>query len=290
MAKVVWGVSVVGPVRSCGGLVRLAVMSVRRRPHGVVQLRSGPVLGFIYPSQLVPTLVVFGDYIDPEMAFLRKVARSRWVVLDVGAAIGQFTVFAALLPVSHVHAFEPSNENIRTLRANLSRNGVAGCVTVHPTAVSDGDAEMVFPTSANPFLSRLDRPDGSVGEATVPVRTLTGIVGDLGLAEVGCLKINVAGFEAEVLAGADDFLSGQGAEVLVILISEGSGPWFAKIAAHGYRFFFYDPPTATLHEVSDLDNLSAHVRPSPARHLIGASGRAIDRGLLDGVHVVDASR
>lgn len=285
-AKLTWGLTVVGPVATAAGLARLASLRVRRPAQAVVHLRSGPVLGFAYPRQLVPTAVVFGDYIDPEMDFLRRVSRPDWVVLDVGAAIGQFSVFAAMLPTGRVHAFEPSSDNIATLESNLRRNHVSDRVTVHQMAMSDVDAEMTFPTHQNPFLSRLDRVDRSVSGETVPVRTLTGTVAALGLDRVGCLKINVSGFEAEVLDGAQEFLARCGADVLVILLSEGSAPWFPRIAALGYRFFYFHPPRNTVYEVTDLDDVIAHERPWPARHLIGVSGSGIERGLLERVEVV----
>lgn len=289
-AKLVWGVRVVGPARTAVGLARLAVLRVRRSPEVVVPLRSGPVLGFTYPSQLVPALVVFGDYIDPEIPFLREVARPDWVVLDVGAAIGQFSVLAAILPVAHVHAFEPSGDNIAALEANLARNRVAERVTVHQVALSDSETETVFATSANPFLSRLDRPGGSGSHGeTVPVRTLTGTVDGLGVERVGCLKVNVAGFEAAVLAGAEDLLRRQAADVLVILISEGAAAWFPRIAALGYRFFFFHPGTRTLHELERLDDVPGHGRPWPARHLIGVSGPAVARGVLGDLAIVPAA-
>ncbi|MET0767967.1 MAG: FkbM family methyltransferase [Aeromicrobium sp.] len=289
-AKLLWGIRVVGPARTLAGLVRLAGLRVRRPAAGVMRLRSGPVLGFAYPRQLVPALVVFGDYIDPEMAFLGRVFRRDWVVLDIGAAIGQFSVFAAMLPADHVHAFEPGIDNIRTLEANLRVNHVTDRVTVHQVALSDCEAEMPFPTLSNPFLSRLDRPGGSVGGQTVPVRTVTGTAAALGLDHVGCLKINVAGFESEVLEGSQSFLAHQGADVLIILISEGSARWFSEIAAFGYRFFFFHPPRNTLYELTDLDDVITHERPWPARHLIGVSGPGIGRGLLKDVEVVTAGR
>lgn len=286
--KLMWGVKVVGVAPSIAGLARLMAMKVRRRPDAVVRLRSGPVLGFAYPRQMVPTLVAFGDYIDPEFEFLRRVARPDWVVLDVGAAIGQFSVFAAMLPTAHVHAFEPSGDNIRTLEANLRRNHVEAKVTVRQIALSHADAEMVFPTLQNPYLSRLDRLNESVSGETIPVRTVDGTVADLGLHEVGCLKLNVAGFEAEVLDGAQDFLARQGADVLIILISEGSAAWFARIAALGYRFFFFHPPRNALYEIDAFDDVSGHGRPWPARHLIGVSRHGIERGVLGDVEIVDS--
>lgn len=284
--KLLWGIKAVGLFPALSGLIRLAWMHLRRKPQAVVRLRSGPVLGFAYPRQVVPALVVFGDYIDPEFDFLRRVSTPDWIVLDIGAAIGQFSVFAARLPTSHVYAFEPSGDNIRTLEKNIQRNGVGDRVTVKKMALSHTDAEMTFPTLNNPYLSRLDHATGAVGGETVPVRTLTHAIGDLGVDHVHCLKLNVAGFESEVIDGAEEFLARQGADVLVILISEGALPWFPKIAALGYRFFYFHPKQNRLHEVTDFDSSAIRVRPWPARHIIAVSGHGIERGILQNVGVM----
>lgn len=288
--KMLWGIRVVGLVPTLFGSVRLIWMHTRRRPQVIVKLRSGPALGFEFPRQVVPALVVFGDYIDPEFDFLRQIARPDWVVIDIGAAIGQFSVFAAQLPASHVYAFEPSTDNINTFRQNLRRNRVVDKVSVKHMALSHTDAEMVFPTLRNPYLSRLDQPTGAKGDEIVPVRTLTRAIRELGISRVDCLKLNVAGFESEVIAGGEDFLARQGADVLVILISDGAEAWFPRIAAFGYRFFYYHPKEVRLYEVSDFGNSAINVQPWPARHIIAVSEPGIERGILRGVDLVSAPR
>ncbi len=98
--KLRWGIRVVGVVPTVVGVGRLIAARLRAGPLVVIRLKSGSELQMSYPRQLVPALVVFGDYIDPEFDFLRRVARSDWIVVDVGAAIGQFSVFAARLAIS----------------------------------------------------------------------------------------------------------------------------------------------------------------------------------------------
>ena len=66
--------------------MRLAKICVTRPADGEVQLKSGPVLEFDYPSQFPPVLVVFGDFIDPEFAFLQRIAQPNWFVVDADAA------------------------------------------------------------------------------------------------------------------------------------------------------------------------------------------------------------
>src|SRR5690606_37801109 len=158
-----------------------------------VRLRSGSVVEFDYPSQFPPVLVMFGDLIDPEFAFLREVAEQDWTVADVGAAIGQFSLFAASLPGALVHAFEPSSRNVATLERNLARNGLAGRVVVHRLALSSADGEASFETTPQTWMSRLSPAPGPGTEA-VPVRRLSGIMDELAIGRLSVLKINVAGF------------------------------------------------------------------------------------------------
>jgi FkbM family methyltransferase len=210
---------------------------------------------------------------DPEFAFLRTIAKPDWVVVDVGAAIGQFTIFAATLPAASVHAFEPSGLNVTTLQENVRRNGVADRVHIHPIAISNQRSEAYFRTNISTWCSGLS----DTGTERVSVRELSDELASLGLEQVSVLKINVAGFEPQVLESADRFLSTGGADILILLL-----PWYARIASHGYRFFYFHPEEGALYQVTefDADSVLEH-RPWPARNIIAIHESAIDR-LLDG--------
>ncbi|HZK17300.1 MAG TPA: FkbM family methyltransferase, partial [Anaerolineaceae bacterium] len=53
------------------------------------------------------------------------VIQSDWVVVDIGAAIGEFTIEAALkLTTGIVHAFEPNPGSLNILRQNLRANNL----------------------------------------------------------------------------------------------------------------------------------------------------------------------
>ncbi len=284
--KALWGARAVGPVRSARGFATLAGLRLRRPPVSTVALRSGYALGFRYPSQLPTMLVAFGDLVDPEYAFLREVAAPGWRVVDVGAAIGQFTVFAARLPGARVHAFEPSRSNVATLEANLALNDVATSVTVHRVALGERDGTGVFETAGHTWVSGLST--GSSGDP-VPVRTLAGQLDELGLDHVDLLKVNVAGYEPEVLEGALPSLRAGRVDVLVLLLGLRSLPYYALLAEAGYRLFFYEPRTRRLHEVTRTDESLLDCRPSPARHLIAVRAEAMRDGLAGHLDVVAAA-
>ena len=275
--KLLWGIRVVGPGRVLQGAARLALLGLLHPKRSEVRLRSGTVMEFDYPSQFPPMLVMFGDLVDPEFAYLQAISRPGCTMIDVGAAIGQFTLFASRLGAT-VHAFEPSGTNVATLVRNLDRNGVAGRVAVHQAALSNMTGEACFQTDARTWLSRLDRSQG--GEL-VRVQRLSDAMAELSLDHVSVIKINVSGYEPAVMEGAWPFLTEGRADILVLLLGLESLPWYEKIAGLGYRFFYYHPRRKTLYEVTEFDASSVlEHRPWPARHIIAIRSGAIADGMV----------
>lgn len=282
--KLDWGLRVVGPAATLAGAWRFARLWLRRPQRAEVHLRSGPILEFDYPHQFPPTLMLFGDFIDPEFAFLRRVARPNWRLVDVGAAIGQFSVFAAIcLPAATIHAFEPSGANVATLRRNISRNGVGTRVWVHQSALSNRRETAWFATAPKNWMSQLSdtRDAGAPGEL-VAVDRLDDTLARLGLDHVEVLKINVAGFEPAVLEGAMPSLMAGKVDILILLLGMPSLVHYARLARLGYRFFYYHPEQQTLFEVTQFDaDAVLYHRPWPARHIIAIRGAALD-SLVEG--------
>src|SRR3954469_1736722 len=132
--KVIWGAKRVGPGRAAMGAARLVWLKVRRPQSATVLARSHDLrVTFRYPSQLIPTLVVFGDLLEPELALLPTELGVGAVAIDVGASIGTWTMVAAKTGAT-VHACEPDQENLDVLRRNLAANGVGANVVVHVVA------------------------------------------------------------------------------------------------------------------------------------------------------------
>lgn len=281
-----WGARVVGFGPATVGVVRLLALRVGHRERAQVRLRSGATIGFDVPSQVPPALVMFRTLIDPEFRFLAEVARPDWVVVDVGAAIGQFSIFSAGLPVGVVHAFEPSGSNVASLRRNVADNGLGGRVETHQVALSTWVGMQEFATQGNTYLSRLDQTvPGALASETVPVRTLAGECERLGIARVSVLKVNVAGYEPEVLGGAVPLLQSGAVSILVLLIGERSVEWYERCSEWGYRFFFYEPDARVLQEVADLRLATLQHPPWPARHVIAVHESTLASADLAAVRV-----
>jgi FkbM family methyltransferase len=285
--KTRWGFRVAGVGETLLGAGRMGYLYLRRPKRSELQLRSGQILEFGFPHQVPRALLMFGDFIDPEFAFLRRIAHPDWIVADVGAAIGQFTLFAATLPVASVHAFEPSAVNVGVLARNVERNRADDRVQIHKLAFSSEETESYFETTARSWMGGLN----DSGSELVSVRTLTDEFERLGLDRISVLKINVAGYEPKVFEGAVEFLARGGADILILLLGLASLPWYAKLAAGGYRFFYYHPNENILYEVTafDADSVLAY-RPWPARNIIAIHRSAVERVIDPSMRIREIER
>jgi FkbM family methyltransferase len=148
------------------------------------------------------------------------------VCLDVGAHIGYFTLLASksVGSAGHVYAFEPSPTNFRALCGNLERNEAAN-VTALEVAVGrpaqrallvEGPGTNTGRASLSPVL--VGRRTAGLTEATVEVRSITADLPASDLERVRVVKIDVEGYELEVLESLEPvFELGRPLTVLVEL-------------------------------------------------------------------------
>ncbi|MGI9254419.1 MAG: FkbM family methyltransferase, partial [Thermomicrobiales bacterium] len=153
------------------------------------------------PVRLVVWYPEFRDYYPAcEMetkGWVQRHARPDWVVLDVGANVGIYTLLASrLAPEGHVHAFEPTS-TAAMLASNLAAAGAEN-VTIHQIAVGSRSGEAEEP---------IYRIWGQDPERMVyPFTTIDDFVREQGLTRLDLIKIDVDGFDFEALQGARETL------------------------------------------------------------------------------------
>jgi len=153
----------------------------------------------------------------------RELADSRWIgafkqagkplVVDVGANAGIFSLFAhSLNPRSEIIAFEPLPGMQNRLKALKERSGMN--MTLHKKAVSSsiGTARFESPHGYD-GVSRMASTQEANQPGTFEVETTT-LDSVLGGREVFLMKIDVEGFECEVLAGGKQTI--QNARFMII--------------------------------------------------------------------------
>ncbi len=121
-----------------------------------------------------------------------------WNIVDLGAGMGDFTVFAACrTPHGRVYAYEADKVAASLLRQNLARNRVSN-VTLFPYAVTgERSSPPRVPQGAGPAVA--PAPAGAIAVRQV---TLAGVLADLPDGQCDFLKMEGAGSDYEILLAA----------------------------------------------------------------------------------------
>ena len=129
-----------------------------------------------------------------------------WVVMDAGAYIGFYTVYAALRVGREglVVAIEPLGVNRAFLEENIVVNGFEDRVRVDPRALSDKRSVALlhvscYPATSSLFQDHILRHGEVCGSKRVVTVPLDQLIQDHGLERVDLLKLDIEGAERLVL-------------------------------------------------------------------------------------------
>jgi FkbM family methyltransferase len=165
------------------------------------------------------------DRLSGETTHIRRFLRGkdRPIIFDVGANEGHWSaVVHAAAPCAIVHAFEPNNHLAeRAARLNpgatvncLALGSETGVVTLYDYADVDGSSH------ASVVPGVIDRiHGGNVRGSTVPVVTIDRYCEERAIARIDYLKIDVEGYEYEVLRGAKRMIA-RGIDVIQFEFNE----------------------------------------------------------------------
>ena len=218
-----------------------------------------------------------------DMAFVLHALRPGDVFYDVGANVGSYSLLAAAAGVGKVLAFEPSSETALRLRKNLRWNALQDVVTIQPVALGPCEGEIAFTRGADTTNHVLAEDEQSAAVEVVPLgRFDTFFVPGA----PAFIKVDVEGFESEVLAGAAQSLKDP---ALFGLLIEDNGshhryakaqPVAALVGEFGFEEYRYDPEQRTLTRCSgaarhgnalflrDIAAIAARVRAAPRFRLV----------------------
>lgn len=146
------------------------------------------------------------EYDRAEVDYLSRFISPETTVLDIGASMGLWTVPLANVAKARgaeTVAFEPMPANVGWLERNLALNDLE--VTVNPVALGAEHGSAHMSTNEADGGNAVLGVDGPPGETQVevPVRRLD----DFSLpSRVSLVKVDVEGFEVEVLRGAMEMI------------------------------------------------------------------------------------
>jgi FkbM family methyltransferase len=177
------------------------------RPGAVRRIRFGALAGMRYRVSSITGLSAW--YSGPEkrhhQAFA-KLVRPGDCVMDIGANWGLHTLHLSRLVgrEGRVIALEPFPPAWRELEWHIHHNACTN-VQLQRLAASDRDGTEQFLAGESAYTGHLAGQNADAAadpHAVVKVRTVDGLVEDLGLKRLRLMKIDVEGAESRVLSGA----------------------------------------------------------------------------------------
>lgn len=156
-----------------------------------------------------PSLVSFGLLASLSSMRSRGVIKDIDSIWDVGANEGQFAFMASSVwPELPIYSFEPDPVVYKKLSSNFVKHNIHG--RTHELALADKEGDKQFlryeNNVNNSFLERDKSVDGTGNQILVSCKTLDEIGSQMPEVKAAFLKLDVQGFELEVISGAKNFL------------------------------------------------------------------------------------
>jgi FkbM family methyltransferase len=185
------------------------------------------------------TLYYRGAFEKPLLFFLRdtmlnlrqSASGAAQSFFDIGANIGQHSLFMSLY-ADQVHSFEPYWVVSQKLERHVELNEI-GNIQLHKVGLSNQQEELDFyaPTGRNQGIGSFDA--GTVSKGNKNLGKLALVRGDDYLAQnkrqdIALLKIDVEGFEKNVVVGLGDTLR-KSRPVIVVEVTYGNSLSFASL-------------------------------------------------------------
>jgi FkbM family methyltransferase len=182
----------------------------RQNPsNGYVRLRNGLVIHLSQDnSDIVTVFLIFcrHDYgsIDPDC-----------MVVDIGANIGVFALYAAMSGAKSVMAYEPAEESFALLKKNIQCNGYEAIIFPHCMAIVGRPSKPVLFSRQSSVFNSIEKDEEFDSSDHILVQTLpfSEIVKNLTTSNI--VKIDCEGGEYDIVLDSDDSVFGRIEEIRI---------------------------------------------------------------------------
>jgi FkbM family methyltransferase len=211
-----------------------------------LQTRHGPMLALAGDRYITGSLEAYGEFSHVEWMLLAQLVKPGMVVVEVGANIGAHSVpLARACAPGPLYLFEPQQRVFQILCANLALNGITNAIA-YPEACGDAEGVVRLPSvdyaAGGNFGGVSVAPDAE-GPAAPGTRVRVRTLDSLDLPACQLIKVDVEGFEAQVIRGAARTI----ATFRPLLYLENDRParqqeLISLVASLGYDLYWHIPP------------------------------------------------
>lgn len=164
----------------------------------------------------ISPIYLSGTWEAGTLHIMRKVLSRGDIFFDIGANIGMMSLYAWKLvsPSGEVHAFEPESYNYSALKFNINMNGAS---EIHPNNFACGSENthaILYPNFRDLGNSSIIKPDDNSRGEEIGVKRLDDYIRTKNIPRIKMLKIDVEGYELEVLRGATSLLVSDEAPII----------------------------------------------------------------------------
>ncbi len=177
-----------------------------------------------YPNNSYGSFIVYAKWPEfEELKFIYSILDSNDTYVDVGAHIGDSSLLAASkIKTGKVIACEPTPNIYAELLANIRLNNFERKIIPLQKAVSDKVGTAFFSLEAASEVNHLLLSSKKGKSIKVPTTTIDSLVEKYSLKDITILKIDVEGFELEVLKGAIKSLRSKKIDMILFEVNPAS--------------------------------------------------------------------
>lgn len=180
----------------------------------------------LVPHEGASRLAYYFGVSEPELfAVYNAFLKPGMTVVDAGANIGLHTLFFAkrVGPEGRVYAFEPGQSAFDRLQSHIKRNQLTNVRCFNcALGAAEGVVSLTENSQDNSRNFVVDDFPGKTGTENVSLRSLNQVLKEESVSRVDFLKIDVEGFEPQVLEGASSFLKRKCIRVLQLELDDSS--------------------------------------------------------------------
>jgi len=187
-----------------------------------------------------------------DMGFLLHFLRTEDKFCDIGANVGAYTLLASGYIGAKSIAFEPVPSTFSILEKNILLNQLQKKVTLHNKALGNQNGEMKFTVDYDTVNHAIAENEFEKNSINVKMEQLDNFIDY----EPILLKIDVEGFEREVIEGGKELLDRETTKAIIIELN-GSGERYNfrdqdihhYLKTVGFAPYLYDPFTRIFTEI-----------------------------------------